>query len=136
MGAEDFDRSKLAYVSGVGFMAIILFYVFFMGERSDVFIHSLILLIMGALMVFCFLFDELWFMVNAALKSDDAESYQTKVKRGSNFFSGILLMGIAGIILIIFMDYGIMDGIHLMVLTFLSAFSVFLLLYSMFLGTE
>ena len=136
MSSGEFDRSKLSYVAGIGFMSIMLFFVFFMGDKDDIFVHAIICLVLACLMVFFFLFDEIWFMVNMADRSDDPEAFHTKVKRGSNFFSGILLMGLAGIIIIVSKDYSLWKGLHIMILTLLVAFSMFLLIYSMFLGTE
>ena len=48
---DGFDRSKLSYVSGVGFMAIFLFYMFFMGDKDDIFVYSIIVIILASLML-------------------------------------------------------------------------------------
>ena len=133
---EGLDKGMLAMVSGVGFTAIVLFFRFFMwgSEYSEIYTMMFILITLSALVVFFYLLDELNFMYNRILGSDDPDGMKTNVKRGSNFISGIMLMTIAGLNIIGYTDYGNSLSLRLFIMTLLTIFSVFLLLYSMFMS--
>ncbi len=133
---EGLDKGLLAYVSGIGFTAIVLFFWFFMRgpEYTDIYAMMFILVVLSALVVFFYLFDDLGFMYNYILGTDDPEGMKEKVKRGSNFISGIMMMTIAGLNIIGYSDYGNSLSLRLFIITLLTIFSVFLLLYSMFIS--
>jgi ABC-type transport system involved in cytochrome c biogenesis permease subunit len=130
MGITDMNlqKSTLALLSGVGFMAILVFLYFMIdAERpGDVWGMCIVAIILSGLMTLFYLFDDL--RIKPAFIT----------RRNSNFVAGMLWLLVMVIIVIGFSSftapptYQIWDGFRIFILALLSAFSVFLLLYSMF----
>jgi len=138
-GLDETNKSTLAMISGLGFMGMVFFFYFFMTgkEYEDLYVITTIIIILSALTIFFYLLEDLNFMFDFCMKKADPEDYHTKVKKASNFISGLLLMGIAGLNIIAYSEYtDLGKSARLLIITFLTLFSVFLLLYSMFLALE
>ena len=135
-GEDGIDKGVLAYISGAGFMSIGGFFVFFMwgSEYSKIYPMVFISIILSSLVVFFYLLDDLNFMYNHALNADDPEETKTKIKRGSNFISGNLLFLISILNIYTYREYTVDLSLRVLIITLLTLFSVFLLLYSMFMA--
>ncbi|RLF47161.1 MAG: hypothetical protein DRN20_06270 [Thermoplasmata archaeon] len=131
---EDVRKSTLAYLSGVGFMSIILFFVFFMQpERyGEIYPTCVIIITLSALVVFFYVFDDLNFIVNFASRRDDPEGFREKLEKGTHFISAMILMVVVGMNLIVYRNYEPDFSVRLLIITLLTLVSVFLFLYSMF----
>jgi len=131
---SEVDRGTLAMLAGVGFVGMILFFYFFMtgAEYEVIYNWMVILIVFASLAPLMYLFDDLNAIFNWALSKDDPDEFKKKVRRGSNFMAGMLLMGLAGINLIAYTEHGGHMALRLLVMTALALVSVFLLLYSMF----
>ena len=118
----DFEKSFLALLAGFGLVAIVGFFYLFMRDKSGVVIAIAILaIILSTLMILFYLFDKLKFC--PAFITD----------RNSNLVAGMLFAVIFLLIIITFTEIveEAFDGLLIMVLTALTSFSVFLLLYSL-----
>ncbi|UCG68480.1 MAG: hypothetical protein JSV09_11790 [Thermoplasmata archaeon] len=118
----DFEKSFLALLAGFGLVAIVGFFYLFMRDKSGVIIAIAILaIILSTLMILFYLFDKLKFC--PAFITD----------RNSNLVAGMLFAVIFLLIIITFTEIveEAFDGLLIMVLTALTSFSVFLLLYSL-----
>ncbi len=132
------SKSTLATISGVGFMAIVLFFYFFMWEPSysEVYPTMFILIILSALTVVFYLLDDISFMYHFALTREDPEDFKSKVKKASNFMAGLMGMTLVGLNIIVYTQFGDKVSIRILIITLLTLFSVFLLVYSMFMGED
>lgn len=118
----DFEKSFLALLAGFGLVAIVGFFYLFMRDKSGVIIAiAVIAIILSTLMILFYLFDKLKFC--PAFITD----------RNSNLVAGMLFAVIFLLIIITFTEIveEAFDGLLIMVLTALTSFSVFLLLYSL-----
>lgn len=122
IGDLDFEKSSLAFLGGFGLVAIGLFFYLFMRDKPGVIIAiAIIVIILSTLMMLFFLFDKLKFCPPSI------------TDRNSNLVAGMLFAIIFGLIIITFTEVvdEAFDGLLIMVLTALTSFSVFLLLYSL-----
>jgi hypothetical protein len=117
----DFEKSSLAFLGGFGLVAIGGFFYLFMRDKStEVVAISILVIILSALTMLFFLLDKLRF----------TPSFITD--RNSNLVAGMLFAIIFLIIIISFTEIvkDAFDGVLIVVLTALTSFSVFLLLFS------
>jgi hypothetical protein len=124
MGISDMDLEKsfLALLAGFGLVAIVGFFYLFMRDKSGIVIAiAVIAIILSTMMILFYLFDKLKFC--PAFITD----------RNSNLVAGMLFAVIFLLIIITFTEIveDAFDGLLIMVLTALTSFSVFLLLYSL-----
>jgi hypothetical protein len=119
----DLQKSTLALLAGFGLVAIFGFFYLFMRDKpSDILMISILLIILAALMMLFVVFDKLRF------------SPASITDRNSNLVAG-LLFGV--IFLVLLMTYTevaageVFDAILVTILTALTAFTVFLLLFSL-----
>ena len=141
---EDVDKGVLSFLSGVGLLGIFLFFYFFMKPEgySELYNLAFIIIIVSALMVFFYLLEDISFMYNKTLSQDDPEAYRNNIKRGSNFIAGMLLMLMIGMNIITYADYADFGGhsysagIRITIIAMLASASVYLLVYSMFMGSD
>ena len=122
IGDLDFERSTLALLAGFGLVAIGGFFYLFMRDKStEILIISVVLIILSALTMLFFLLDKLRFCPSSI------------TDRNSNLVAGMLFSIVFLIIIISFTEIvkEVFDGVLILVLTALTAFSVFLLLYSL-----
>lgn len=133
---SDLGKDVLAFIAGVGILGIVLFFYFFMMEETyeNIYVMTLLVMIMAVLMVFFYVFDDLGFVFTWALMRDETGDFKDKLRRWSNLVSGMLLMGLVGINIIAFSspDLTTDHGIRILIITCLTSFSVFLFLYSLF----
>lgn len=123
MGIDDieFEKSSLAFLGGFGLVAIGGFFYLFMRDKpTEVVAISIIVIILSTLTMLFFLLDKLRF----------TPSFITD--RNSNLVAGMLFAIIFLIIIISFTEIvkDAFDGVLIVVLTALTSFSVFLLLFS------
>ena len=128
MADMNLQKSTLALLSGIGFMGIVVF-LYFMYEANrplDVWIMCIVALLLSAVMTVFYLQDDL------------RRKPAWASRRSSNFIAGMLWLLVMVIIVIGFSSFTtppthqLWDGFRIFIITLLSAFSVFLLLYSMF----
>jgi hydrogenase-4 membrane subunit HyfE len=122
IGDLDFEKSSLAFLGGFGIVAIFLFFYLFMRDKPGVIIAlAIIVIILSTLMMLFFLFDKLKFCPPSI------------TDRNSNLVAGMLFAIIFGLIIVTFTEVvdEAFDGLLIMVLTALTSFSVFLLLFSL-----
>lgn len=118
----DFEKSSLAFLGGFGLVAIGLFFYLFMRDKPGVIIAlAIVVIILSTLMMLFFLFDKLKFCPPSI------------TDRNSNLVAGMLFAIIFGLIIVTFTEVvdEAFDGLLIMVLTALTSFSVFLLLFSL-----
>ena len=141
---EDVDKGVLSFLSGLGIISILGFFYFFMkpAEYSELYNLTVFTMLVAATMVFFYLLEDISFMYNKTLESDDPEAFRNKVKRASNFISGMLLMLMLIVNIITYADYADFGshsysaGIRITIIAMLSIASVYLLIYSMFMGSD
>ncbi|MCK4717679.1 MAG: hypothetical protein KAT70_03330 [Thermoplasmata archaeon] len=135
---SEMDRGSLAMLAGVGFIGIVMYFYFFLtGEGyEEIYPTMVILILFSSLSALFYLFEDLNAMFNLALSRDDPDEFRTKVKRGSNFLAGMLLMGMVGMNLVVFTNYDSDMALRMIIITLLTLVSVFLLLYSMFMAED
>ena len=117
----DFEKSSLAFLGGFGLVAIVGFFYLFMRDKSGAVIAiAILVIILSALTMLFYLLDKLKF----------SPSFVTD--RNSNLVAGMLFAIIFLVIIITFTEIvkDAFDGVLIVVLTALTSFSVFLLLYS------
>jgi hydrogenase-4 membrane subunit HyfE len=122
IGDLDFEKSSLSLLAGFGLVAIAGFFYLFMREKpGDVLAISVIAIILSTMMILFFLFDKLKF----------CPSFITD--RNSNLVAGMLFAVIFLLLIVTFTEIveEAFDGLLIMVLTALTSFSVFLLLFSL-----
>jgi hydrogenase-4 membrane subunit HyfE len=122
IGDLDFEKSSLAFLGGFGIVAIFLFFYLFMRDKPGVIVAlAITVIILSTLMMLFFLFDKLKFCPPSI------------TDRNSNLVAGMLFAIIFGLIIITFTEVvdEAFDGLLIMVLTALTSFSVFLLLFSL-----
>lgn len=118
----DFEKSSLAFLGGFGLVAIVLFFYLFMRDKpGEIVALAVAVIILSTLMMLFYLFDKLKFCPPAI------------TDRNSNLVAGMLFAIIFGLIIITFTEVvdEAFDGLLIMVLTALTSFSVFLLLFSL-----
>lgn len=118
----DFEKSSLAFLGGFGLVAIGLFFYLFMRDKPGVIVALAIgVIILSTLMMLFFLFDKLKFCPPSI------------TDKNSNLVAGMLFAIIFGLIIVTFTEVvdEAFDGLLIMVLTALTSFSVFLLLFSL-----
>ena len=141
---EDVDKGVLSFLSGLGIIAILLFFYFFMKPEaySELYNLAFFIILVAAMMVVFYLLEDISFMYNKTLSQDDPEAYRNNVKRGSNFISGMLLMLMIGMNIITYADYSDFGGhsysagIRITIIAMLATASVYLVVYSMFMGSD
>jgi hydrogenase-4 membrane subunit HyfE len=122
IGDLDFEKSSLAFLGGFGLVAIALFFYLFMRDKPGVIMAlAIVVIILSTLMMLFFLFDKLKFCPPSI------------TDRNSNLVAGMLFAIIFGLIIVTFTEVvdEAFDGLLIMVLTALTSFSVFLLLFSL-----
>lgn len=122
IGDLDFEKSSLALLAGFGLVAIVGFFYLFMRDKSGVIIAiSILVIILSTLTMLFYLLDKLKY----------SPSFITD--RNSNLVAGMLFAIIFLTIIITFTEVveDAFDGVLIVVLTALTSFSVFLLLYSL-----
>ncbi len=118
----DFEKSSLAMLAGFGLVGIIGFFYLFMRDKSgEIVVISVVAIILSTLMILFYLFDKLKYCPGFI------------TDRNSNLVAGMLFAVIFLLIIITFTEIveEAFDGLLIMVLTALTSFSVFLLLYSL-----
>ena len=118
----DFEKSSLAMLAGFGLVGIIGFFYLFMRDKSgEIVAISVVAIILSTLMILFYLFDKLKYCPGFI------------TDRNSNLVAGMLFAVIFLLIIITFTEIveEAFDGLLIMVLTALTSFSVFLLLYSL-----
>ncbi|UCE74164.1 MAG: hypothetical protein JSV56_00285 [Methanomassiliicoccales archaeon] len=118
----NFEKSSLALLAGFGLVAIVGFFYLFMRDKAGIIIAiSVIAIILSTIMMLFLLFDKLRF----------CPSFITD--RNSNLVAGMIFAIIFLLIIVTFTEIveDAFDGFLIVVLTALTAFSVFLLLYSL-----
>jgi hypothetical protein len=119
----DIERSSLSLLAGVGIIAIIFFFVFFMANRpGEMIMWAIVLMILSAIMMLFYLFDKLKFAPMAITDTN------------SNLVAGMLLAIIAFIIIMLFTGLAkeLIDALLIIIITVLTSFTTFLLLFSLF----
>jgi hypothetical protein len=123
MLADEFDKSKLALVSGIGFVALAIFFYFFVISEWDTtqFTLSLIGLIVSALVALFYLLDDLTIRP------------KNMTERGAHFLAGIFLGVLALLIIITAMVFqeDILKAFPVFIIMIITNASVALFLYSM-----
>ena len=122
IGDMDFEKSSLSLLAGFGIVAIVGFFYLFMRDKpSEIFTISIVAVILSTMMMLFFLLDKLKFC--PAFITD----------RNSNLIAGMLFAVIFLLLIVAFTEIveEAFDGLLIMVLTALTSFSVFLLLYSL-----
>ena len=118
----DLEKSTLALLAGFGLVAIVLFFYMFMRDKpGNVIGLSILLIILSSLMMLFFLLDKLRFCPPSI------------TDKSSNLIAGLLFGAVFFIIVLTFTEWveEAFDGFLIVVLTALTSFSVFLLLYSL-----
>ena len=118
----DLQKSTLALLAGFGLVAIISFFYMFMRDKSGTVIAiSIVLIILSTLMMLFLLLDKLRFCPPSI------------TDKNSNLVAGMLFAVIFFLIILTFTELveDAFDGFLIVVLTALTSFSVFLLLYSL-----
>ncbi|UCE38025.1 MAG: hypothetical protein JSW00_01935 [Thermoplasmata archaeon] len=118
----DFEKSSLSLLAGFGLVAIAgFFYLFLRDKPVEIVAIALVAIVLSTLMILFYLFDKLKFC--PAFITD----------RNSNLVAGMLFAVIFLLIIVTFTEIvdEAFDGLLVMVLTALTSFSVFLLLYSL-----
>jgi hypothetical protein len=118
----DLEKSTLALLAGFGLVAIVLFFYMFMRDKpGNVIGLSILLIILSSLMMLFFLLDKLRFCPTSI------------TDKSSNLIAGLLFGAVFFIIVLTFTEWveEAFDGFLIVVLTALTSFSVFLLLYSL-----
>jgi len=130
---SDMDKGKLAIIGGFGLFAIGFFFYFFMTEDyyQDIYVLALMGIIFGVLMILFYLLDDLKFMFSFAMGRDDPEGFKDNLRKGTNALAGGMGMIVLGVNIIAFQNYGLDKGLRILVISLLTIFSVFLLLYSL-----
>jgi NADH:ubiquinone oxidoreductase subunit 2 (subunit N) len=123
LGIDDIDieKSSLAFLGGFGLVGIVGFFYLFMRDKpTEVVAISILIIILSTLTMLFFLLDKLRF----------SPGFITD--RNSNLIAGMLFCIIFLIILISFTEIvqDAFDGVLIVILTALTSFSVFLLLFS------
>lgn len=123
MLVDEFDKSKLALISGIGFVALAIFFYFFVIRVWDTtqFILSVIGLIVAALVALFYLLDDLTIRP------------KNMTERGAHFLSGIFLGVLVLLIIItamVFQD-DILKAFPIFIIMIITNASVALFLYSM-----
>ncbi|MCD6461943.1 MAG: hypothetical protein J7L61_04290 [Thermoplasmata archaeon] len=138
MDISEVDKSLLAMLSGVGFVGIAMFFYFFMPpeEYSAAYVPSILAIVMASLIALFYLLDDMSFMFNMALSRDDPDGFKTKVRRSARLLSGMFLMGLAFVNLVVFTTEGGDVELRVLIVSLLTAFSVFLFIYSMFMAED
>lgn len=125
MGISDLDlqKSTLALLAGVGIVAIFGFFYLFMRDKpSIIFLISIFMIILAALMMLFVVFDKLKF--SPAFITD----------KNSNLVAGMLLMFIIIMLILTFTEWAkddVFDAVLVSILTALTAFTSFLFLFSL-----
>ena len=124
MGISDLDlqKSTLALLAGIGIVAIFGFFYLFMRDKpSDVLMIAVLLIILATLMMLFVVFDKLKF----------SPTFITD--KNSNLVAGMLLMFIIIVLILSFTDWvkDVFDSVLITILTALTAFTVFLFLFSL-----
>lgn len=122
IGDLDFEKSSLAFLGGFGLVAIGLFFYLFMRDKPGIIVAlAIVVIILSTLMMLFFLFDKLKFCPPSI------------TDKNSNLVAGMLFAVIFGLIIVTFTEVvdEAFDGLLIMVLTALTSFSVFLLLFSL-----
>lgn len=128
LGYDEFDKSKLSFVSGIGFVSLgfIIYFFVVVPAVPHLLMFSAVAIILSTLVAFFYLFDDLKFRT-ARL-----------TERGARFLSGIFFMILVIMFIIALMTYwpdiGNLDytsPIVLIVVMVLTNASVALFLYSM-----
>jgi hypothetical protein len=118
----DFEKSSLALLAGFGLVAIFGFFYLFMRDKpTDIMMISIIAIVLAALMMLFVVFDKLKFR----------PSFITD--RNSNLIAGMIFAIIFLMLVITFTELAkeFFDAILIVILTALTAFTVFLLLFSL-----
>ncbi len=119
-----FSKSTLTFLSGVGFMGLLVFFIFFMPSRPmEVWLASIIGVMVAAASSLFFLIDELKFKPNFI------------TTRNSNLLAGMLFLLMLIVLLWGFKEFTVTpyewwDGMRIFILTLLSSLSTFLFLFS------
>jgi len=124
LGISDIDlqKSTLALLAGFGIVAVFLFFYMFMRDKSATVIGiSILLIILSTLMMLFLLMDKLRFCPPSI------------TDKNSNLVAGMLFAVVFFVIILTFTEWvkDAFDGFLIVVLTALTSFSVFLLLYSL-----
>ncbi|MFQ5909864.1 MAG: hypothetical protein ACE5IJ_03985 [Thermoplasmata archaeon] len=121
--ADEFDKSKLALLSGIGFVGLGMFFYFFVIEAWDTmrFILSLMALIVSALVALFYMLDDLRIRPGSM------------TERGAHFLAGIFLGVLVVLIVATAMVFkeDILKALPIFVIMILTNASVALFLYSM-----
>lgn len=118
----DFEKSSLALLAGFGIVAIIAFFYFFMRDKSSAMLMlSVVVIVLSIIMMLFLLFDKLKF----------CPSFITD--RNSNLIAGMIFALVFFIIIMTFTEWveDVFDSFLIVILMALSAFTSFLLLYSL-----
>ena len=118
----DFEKSTLALLAGFGLVAIFGFFYLFMRDKPGVVVGiSIVLIILSTMMMLFLLLDKLKFCPPSI------------TDRNSNLVAGMLFAVVFLVIVVSFTEVvkDAFDGFLIVVLTALTSFSVFLLLYSL-----
>lgn len=122
IGNLGYEKSSLALLAGFGLVAIGGFFYLFMRDKpAEIIAISVIVIILSALTMLFFLLDKLKFCPSSV------------TDKNSNLVAGMLFAILFLIIIITFTEIvtEVFDGVLIVVLTALTSFSVFLLLYSL-----
>ncbi len=118
----DLQKSTLALLAGFGLVAIVSFFYMFMRDKPGTVIGiSILLIILSTLMMLFLLLDKLRFCPASI------------TDKNSNLVAGMLFALIFFFIILTFTEWveDAFDGFLIVILTALTSFSVFLLLYSL-----
>ncbi len=122
IGDLDLEKSSLSLLAGFGLVAIGGFFYLFMRDKpSEIIAISIIAIFLSTLMILFYLFDKLRFCPGFI------------TDKNSNLVAGMLFAIIFLLLIITFTEIveEAFDGLLIMVLTVLTSFSVFLLLFSL-----
>ncbi|MFQ6106052.1 MAG: hypothetical protein ACE5QF_00470 [Thermoplasmata archaeon] len=121
--ADEFDRSKLALVSGIGFVGLAIFFYFFVIQvwETTQFILSLAALVVSALVALFYLLDDLTIRP------------KSMTERGAHFLAGIFLGTLVLLIIATALTFrsDILKAFPVFIIMILTNASVALFLYSM-----
>jgi hypothetical protein len=118
----DLEKSSLALLAGFGLVAIIAFFYFFMRDKPGNIIGiSVLVIVLSVLMMLFLLFDKLKF----------CPSFITD--RNSNLIAGMFFAIVFFVLIMTFTEWveDVFDSVLIIILTALTAFTSFLLLFSL-----
>ena len=126
MGFDDIEleKSHMALLAGFGLFAIFGFFYFFMREKSGtIYLLAIITIILSTLMMFFLLLD----------KTKFAPAFITDAN--SNLIAGMFLFSVIFLVIISFTEITTdpFDGLRILILTALTATTIFLLMTSLLL---